>query len=86
MSKENQIQMLHEQIDDILKGIKEAKENDGENFTIKQLEKSRRILENKLEKLNTQDRKDDVVTFESLKSLVAKTLMASISNSSKIKV
>lgn len=66
MSKENQIQMLHEQIDDILKGIKEAKENDGENFTIKQLEKKKKELELKLEKLNKQDRKDNVITFEEL--------------------
>lgn len=66
MSIERQRKQLEQQISDILKGIDMAKRERGENFTIKQLEKSRRILENKLEKLNTQDRKDDVVTFEEL--------------------
>ena len=66
MSIERQREQLEQQISDILKGIDIAKRERGENFTIKQLEKSRRILENKLEKLNTQDRKDDVVTFEEL--------------------
>ena len=66
MSIERQRLQLEQQISDILKGIDIAKRERGENFTIKQLEKSRRILENKLEKLNTQDRKDDVVTFEEL--------------------
>ena len=66
MSIERQREQLEQQISDILKGIDMAKRERGENFTIKQLEKSRRILENKLEKLNTQDRKDDVVTFEEL--------------------
>ncbi|MBP3800212.1 MAG: DEAD/DEAH box helicase family protein, partial [Bacilli bacterium] len=66
MSIERQREQLEQQISDILKGIDMAKRERGENFTIKQLEKSRRILENKLEKLNTQDRKDDVITFEEL--------------------
>ena len=66
MSIERQREQLEQQISDILKGIDMAKRERGENFTIKQLEKSRRILENKLEKLNAQDRKDDVVTFEEL--------------------
>ena len=66
MSIERQKEQLESQIDDILKGIDMAKRDKGENFTIKQLEKSKKILETKLAKLNNQDRKDDVVTFEEL--------------------
>jgi len=66
MSIERQKEQLESQINDILKGIDMAKRDKGENFTIKQLEKSKKILETKLAKLNNQDRKDDVVTFEEL--------------------
>ncbi len=66
MSIERQKAQLEQQISDILKGIDMAKRDRGENFTIKQLEKSKKVLENKLAKLNNQDRKDDVVTFEEL--------------------
>lgn len=66
MSIERQRAMLEEQIDNILNGIDEAKRNRGENFTIKQLEKTRKGLENRLEKLNNQEKKDDVITFEQL--------------------
>ena len=66
MSIERQREILQKQIDDILIGINEIKMNRGENFTIKQLEKTRKGLENKLEKLNNQERKDDVITFEQL--------------------
>lgn len=66
MSIERQKDQLEQQISDILKGIDMAKRDRGENFTIKQLEKSKKVLENKLAKLNNQDRKDDVVTFEEL--------------------
>jgi N12 class adenine-specific DNA methylase len=66
MSIERQTEMLEKQINDILNGIDEVKRNHGENFTIKQLEKTRKGLENKLEKLNNQTNKDDVITFEQL--------------------
>ena len=66
MSVERQITILNEQIRDIVSGIAEMKANHGEKFTIKQLEKSKRKLEEKLKKLNDQSRKDDVVTFEEL--------------------
>lgn len=66
MSIERQKEMLEKQINDVLNGIDEVKRNRGENFTIKQLEKTRKGLESKLEKLNNQDGKDDVVTFEQL--------------------
>ena len=49
-----------------MQGIIEAKSQNAERFTIKQLEKSKKAIENKLEKLNDQSRKDDVVTFEEL--------------------
>lgn len=49
-----------------MEGIEELKNNNGERFSIKQLEKSRKQLELKLEKLRAEDRKDDVVTFEQL--------------------
>lgn len=68
MSIERQKILLENQISEILQGIDEIKRDKGENFTIKQLEKSRRKLEEKLEKLNKQDRKDDVITFEQLRS------------------
>jgi N12 class adenine-specific DNA methylase len=66
LSIERQKAILNEQIDTILASIAEAKANRSENFTIKQLEKSRKGLELKLKKLNDQSRKDDVVTFEEL--------------------
>ena len=66
MSVERQRIILEQQIDEITDGICELKENRGENFSIKQLEKSRKSLKVKLQKLNDQSRKDDVVTFEEL--------------------
>ncbi len=66
MSIERQKALLEEQIEDITRGIAEAKENRGGNYTVKQLEKTKKTLEAKLEKVNKQDRKDDVVTFEEL--------------------
>ena len=66
MSIERQQQLLQEQIDDITRGIADVKSNRGENYTIKQMEKTKRTLETRLEKLNKQERKDDVVTFEEL--------------------
>lgn len=66
MSIERQRIILEQQIDEITDGIRELKENRGENFLIKQLEKSRKSLKVKLQKLNDQSRKDDVVTFEEL--------------------
>jgi hypothetical protein len=66
LSVERQKAILEEQIDTILDSIADAKANRSENFTIKQLEKSRKSLELKLKKLNDQSRKDDVVTFEEL--------------------
>lgn len=61
-----QMFMLQRQIDDITAGIAEVKRNNGERFTIKQLEKTKKSLKARLDKLNNQDRKDDVVTFEEL--------------------
>ena len=66
MSTERQIQILREQINDVILGIGEAKAARAEKFTIKQMEKTKRNLEARLEKLNDQSRKDDVVTFEEL--------------------
>lgn len=66
LSPERQKEILQEQINQVIAGIVEAKEQNGERYTIKQLEKSRKNLEAKLEKLNDQSRKDDVVTFEEL--------------------
>ena len=66
MSVERQRIIIEQQIDEITDGIRELKENRGENFSIKQLEKSRKSLKVKLQKLNDQSRKDDVVTFEEL--------------------
>ena len=66
MSVERQKTILQEQINDITNGIAEEKANKGEYYTIKQLEKTKRSLETRLEKLNKQERKDDVVTFEEL--------------------
>lgn len=66
MSIARQRSILEAQINDITNGIREEKEKKGEYYTIKQLEKTKRGLETKLEKLNKQERKDDVVTFEEL--------------------
>ena len=66
MSPERQKRMLEEQIDDIEEGIQEVKRAKGERFTIKQLEHTRKSLKARLEKLQANHRKDDVVTFEQL--------------------
>lgn len=66
MSIERQRALLEQQIDEITDGIAEMKENRGDNFSIKQLEKTRKSIKVKLQKLNDQTRKDDVVTFEEL--------------------
>ena len=66
MSIERQRAILEQQIEELTDGIADLKRNRGENFSIKQLEKSRKAVKQKLEKLNDQSRKDDVVTFEEL--------------------
>lgn len=66
MSIERQRQVIEMQIDDVIESIVSAQDNNAEAFTIKQLEKTKKNLENRLEKLNDQSRKDDVVTFEEL--------------------
>ncbi len=66
VSIERQQFMLQKQIDEITDGITQVKANRGERFTIKQLEKTKKSLQVKLDKLNDQSRKDDVVTFEEL--------------------
>ena len=66
MSVERQRAILQAQLDEIIEGISEAKRANAERFTIKQMEKSKRSIKLKLDKLNDQTRKDDVVTFEEL--------------------
>ena len=66
MSIERQRAILEQQLNELTDGIADLKRNRGENFSIKQLEKSRKSVKQKLEKLNDQSRKDDVVTFEEL--------------------
>ena len=66
VSIQRQRAILGQQMDEIILGIREAKADKAENFTIKQMEKTRKGLQNKLDKLNDQSRKDDVVTFEEL--------------------
>ena len=66
VSTQRQRAILEQQMDEIILGIQEAKNAHAENFTIKQMEKTRKGLQNKLDKLNDQSRKDDVVTFEEL--------------------
>ena len=66
MSYERQQVLIDNQIRTIINGIEEAKRNNAENFTIKQMEKTRRGLENKLEKLKADHRKDNVINFEQL--------------------
>lgn len=66
LSDERLKKMLENQIDDILSAIEVAKESNAENFTIKQMEKTRKQLVVKLENLNKKERKDNIVTFEEL--------------------
>jgi N12 class adenine-specific DNA methylase len=66
MSIERQRDILQKQIDELIEGIAQLKSENGERFSIKQLEKSKKSIEAKLKKLNDQSRKDDVVTFEEL--------------------
>ena len=66
MSIERQRAILEQQLEEVAAGIMDLKRNRGENFSIKQLEKTRKSIKQKLEKLNDQTRKDDVVTFEEL--------------------
>ena len=66
LSFERQERIIQEQIDEIQGGIAELKHSSGEKFTVKQMEKSRKQLEMKLEKLRAAERKDDVITFEEL--------------------
>ena len=66
MSAERQRAILERQIEEILEGIEQAKSQKAERYTVKQMERTRKSLEAKLEKLNDQSRKDDVVTFEQL--------------------
>lgn len=66
MSIERQATIIQKQIDDIILGIQDLKNNNGERFSIKQMEKTKKSLETKLAKLNDASKKDDVVTFEEL--------------------
>ena len=66
LSVERQQRMLQEQINEIMAQIEEAKDQNAENYTIKQMEKTRKSLETRMERLNDQSKKDDVVTFEQL--------------------
>ena len=66
ISRERQERLLYEQIDEITDGIAEVQASGGERFTVKQLERTRKSLEARLEKLQAESRKDDVVTFEQL--------------------
>ncbi len=66
MSAERQKTILQNQLDEIINGIIEAKTENAERYTVKQMEKTKRGLEAKIKKLNDQDRKDDVVTFEEI--------------------
>ena len=66
LSAERQARIIEDQIEEIEKAIAEVKEQSGEHFTVKQMEKTRKTLEVKLKKLQSTDRKDDVVTFEQL--------------------
>lgn len=66
ISIERQRAVLEQQLSDIIEGIADIKRNRGDRFSVKQLEKTKRSLQTKLEKLNDQSRKDDVVTFEEL--------------------
>ena len=66
MSIERQIQTIENQIEEITRGIQDLKANNGERFTIKQMERTKKSLKAKMEKLSNQDRKDDLITFEEL--------------------
>ena len=66
MSKERQERILQRQISDLSLGIDDLKNNDGEHYSIKQLEKSKAKIEEKLKRLNDQSKKDNVITFEQL--------------------
>src|SRR5699024_3669025 len=66
ISRERQERLLQEQIDEITEGIAEVKYSGGERFTVKQLERTKKSLEARLEKLQAESRKDDVVTCEQL--------------------
>ena len=66
MSIERQRTILKQQLDEVLEGIAELKRNRGDNFSIKQLERTKKTVKQRLDKLNDQSRKDDVVTFEEL--------------------
>ena len=66
LSKERQMAMIEQQIEEIMLAIEEAQSDDSPRYTIKQMERTRKGLEKKLEKLNDDTRKDDVVTFEQL--------------------
>ena len=66
MSIERQRAILEQQLDEITDGISELRKNRGDNFSVKQLERTKKTVKQKLEKLNDQSRKDDVVTFEEL--------------------
>ena len=66
ISIERQRAVLEQQLSDIIEGIADIKRNRGDRFSVKQLEKTKKSLQTKLEKLNDQSRKDDVVTFEEL--------------------
>ena len=66
LSAERQKRMLQDQIDELMFQIEEAKDQNAENYTIKQMEKTRKSLEARMERLNDQSKKDDVVTFEQL--------------------
>ena len=66
LSQERQAATIERQIDEIELAIEQAKKDNGERYTIKQMEKSRKALQVRLDKLNDQSRKDNVVTFEQL--------------------
>ncbi len=66
MSKERQIKILEQEINEIGLGLDELRRNDGERFSIKQLENSKKKIEEKLKRLNDQSKKDDIITFEQL--------------------
>ena len=67
LSEERQKKIIEEQIEELEAGIQQAKlENDGSRFTVKQLEKTKKSLRRRLEKLENKEKKDDVVTFEEL--------------------
>ncbi len=67
MSIERQRYFLEQQIEEIIDGIEETKAIEGKNFTVRELERTKKALETKLEKLNNADKKDDVITFEQLR-------------------